>query len=215
MARYAFNISRYLQSPHKSLELLVCGSTKSCITMKVISLWTTSIKDGFFPIYLSLFFLRLYRRVVWRLQKVSSFFHCSDTRVSFCFIFLISTTCFFFKPKTILIVHIHFPIKYRTNTNRSICLHLFSCSQRLLVERYTHSDRLITNHLWCHCSIVVKFFFLICVFDHDDWTFASFFFPFLWTLTSSRSIKKGRGRTKPILSIKDLLFSKRFRFILK
>ena len=102
------------------------------------------------------------------------------------------------KPKTILIVHIHFPIKYRTNTNRSICLHLFSCSQRLLVERYTHSDRLITNHLWCHCSIVVKFFFLICVFDHDDWTFASFFFPFLWTLTSSRSIKKGRGRTKPI-----------------
>ena len=102
------------------------------------------------------------------------------------------------KPKTILIVHIHFPIKYRTNTNRSICLHLFSCSQRLLVERYTHSDRLITNHLWCHCSIVVKFFFLLCVFDHDDWTFASFFFPFLWTLTSSRSIKKGRGRTKPI-----------------
>ena len=108
---------------------------------------------------------------------------------------------FFFlkcKPKTILIDHIHFPIKYRTNTNRSICLHLFSCSQRLLVERYTHSDRLITNHLWCHCSIVVKFFFLICVFDHDDWTFASFFFPFLWTLTSSRSLKKGRGRTKPI-----------------
>ena len=102
------------------------------------------------------------------------------------------------KPKTILIVHIHFPIKYRTKTNRSICLHLFSCSQRLLVERYTHSDRLITNHLWRHCSIVVKFFFLICVFDHDDWTFASFFFPFLWTLTSSRSIKKGRGRTKPI-----------------
>ena len=53
-------------------------------------------KDGFFSIYLSLFFLRLYRRVVWRLQKVSSFFHCSDTRVHFCFIFLISTTCFFF-----------------------------------------------------------------------------------------------------------------------
>ena len=131
----------------------------------------------------------------WYLQRVFFFLKC--------------------KPKTILIVHIHFPIKYRTNTNRSICLHLFSCSQRLLVERYTHSDRLITNHLWCHCSIVVKFFFLICVFDHDDWTFASFFFPFLWTLTSSRSIKKGRGRTKPILSIKDLLFSKRFRFILK
>ena len=54
-------------------------------------------KDGFFSIYLSLFFLRLYRRVVWRLQKVSSFFHYSDTRVHFCFIFLISTTCFFFK----------------------------------------------------------------------------------------------------------------------
>ena len=190
MARYAFSISRYLQSPHKSLELHVCGSTKSCITMKVISLW------AFFSIYLSLFFLRLYRRVVWRLQKVSSFFHYSDTRVSFCFIFLISTTCFFFlkcKPKTILIVHIHFPIKYRTNTNRSICLHLFSCSQRLLVERYTHSDRLITNHLWYHCSIVVKLFFLICVFDHDDWTFASFFFSLFMDL-NFLSVNKKRER---------------------
>ena len=60
-------------------------------------------KDGFFSIYLSLFFLRLYRRVVWRLQKVSSFFHCSDTRVHFCFIFLISTTCFFFFKCNLLI----------------------------------------------------------------------------------------------------------------
>ena len=95
--------------------------------------------------------------------------------------------------KTILIVHIHFPIKYRTNTNRSICLHLFSCSQRLLVERYTHSDRLITNHLWCHCSIVVKFFFLICVFDHDDWTFASFFFSLFMDL-NFLSVNKKRER---------------------
>ena len=103
---------------------------------------------------------------------------------------------FFFlkcKPKTILIDHIHFPIKYRTNTNRSICLHLFSCSQRLLVERYTHSDRLITNHLWCHCSIVVKFFFLICVFDHDDWTFASFFFSLFMDL-NFLSVNKKRER---------------------
>ena len=96
-------------------------------------------------------------------------------------------------PKTILIVHIHFPIKYRTNTNRSICLHLFSCSQRLLVERYTHSDRLITNHLWCHCSIVVKFFFLICVSDHDDWTFASFFFSLFMDL-NFLSVNKKRER---------------------
>ena len=96
-------------------------------------------------------------------------------------------------PKTILIVHIHFPIKYRTNTNRSICLHLFSCSQRLLVERYTHSDRLITNHLWCHCSIVVKFFFLICVFDHNDWTFASFFVSLFMDL-NFLSVNKKRER---------------------
>ena len=96
-------------------------------------------------------------------------------------------------PKTILIVHIHFPIKYRTNTNRSICLHLFSCSQRLLVERYTHSDRLITNHLWCHCSIVVKLFFLICVFDHNDWTFASFFVSLFMDL-NFLSVNKKRER---------------------
>ena len=97
------------------------------------------------------------------------------------------------KPKTILIVHIHFPIKYRTNTNRSICLDLFSCSERLLVERCTHSDRLITNHLWCHCSIVVKLFFLICVFDHDDWTFASFFFSLFMDL-NFLSVNKKRER---------------------
>ena len=96
-------------------------------------------------------------------------------------------------PKTILIVHIHFPIKYRTNTNRSICLHLFSCAQRLLVERYTHSDRLITNHLWCHCSIVVKLFFLICVFDHNDWTFASFFVSLFMDL-NFLSVNKKRER---------------------
>ena len=103
---------------------------------------------------------------------------------------------FFFlkcKPKTILIVHIHFPIKYRTNTNRSICLHLFSCSQRLLVERYTHSDRLITNHLWYHCSIVVKLFFLTCVFDHNDWTFASFFVSLFMDL-NFLSVDKKRER---------------------
>ena len=96
-------------------------------------------------------------------------------------------------PKTILIVHIHFPIKYRTNTNRTICLHLFSCAQRLLVERYTHSDRLITNHLWCHCSIVVKLFFLICVFDHNDWTFASFFVSLFMDL-NFLSVNKKRER---------------------
>ena len=96
-------------------------------------------------------------------------------------------------PKTILIVHIHFPIKYRTNTNRSICLHLFSCSQRLLVERYTHSDRLITNHLWYHCSIVVKLFFLTCVFDHNDWTFASFFVSLFMDL-NFLSVDKKRER---------------------
>ena len=51
----------------------------------------------------------------------------------------------------------------------------------------------------------------------------SSFFPFLWTLTSSRTIKKGREKRsqypailiEQALSIKDLLFSKRFRFILK
>ena len=55
MARYAFNISRYLQSPHKSLELHICDFTKSCITMKVISLWAKWKRWLFF--YLSVTFL--------------------------------------------------------------------------------------------------------------------------------------------------------------
>ena len=55
MAKYAFNISRYLQSPHKSLELHICDFTKSCITMKVISLWAKWKRWLFF--YLSATFL--------------------------------------------------------------------------------------------------------------------------------------------------------------
>ena len=41
-----------------------------------------------------IFFLWLYGRVLCKLQKVSSFFRCSDTRVHFRSIFLISTLCF-------------------------------------------------------------------------------------------------------------------------
>ena len=67
------NRSRCLQSPCKSFMLRVCGITKSCITMKVISLWATRIR-WLFSFYLPIFLLWLYRRVLWRLQKVLSFF---------------------------------------------------------------------------------------------------------------------------------------------
>ena len=74
----------------KSFMLHVCGITKWCITVKVISLWATRALSIYVPIFL----LWLYGRVLCRLQKVSSFFRCSDTRVHFRSIFLISTSCF-------------------------------------------------------------------------------------------------------------------------
>ena len=60
---------------------------------KSFFLWATRIR-WLFSIYLPIFLLWLYRRVLCRLQKVSSFFRCSDTRVPFRSIFLISTSCF-------------------------------------------------------------------------------------------------------------------------
>ena len=87
------NWCSYLQSPWKRLMLHVWGITKSCITMKIISLWAIRIR-WLFSIYLTIFFLCLYWRVVCSLQKVSSFLRCSDSRIPFFFIFLTSASCF-------------------------------------------------------------------------------------------------------------------------
>ena len=62
--------SRCLQSSCKSLILPICSITKSCITMKVFSLWATRIR-WLLSIYLSTFLLWLYRRVLWRLQRLT------------------------------------------------------------------------------------------------------------------------------------------------
>ena len=82
--------------------LRVCGITKSCITMKVISLWATRIR-WLFSFYLPIFLLWLYRRVLWRLQKVRSFF------LSALFSWYLHRL--FEKVETILIGNFHFFIK--------------------------------------------------------------------------------------------------------
>ena len=104
---------------------------------KSFFLWATRIR-WLFSIYLPIFLLWLYRRVLCRLQKVSSFFRCSDTRVPFRSIFLISTSCFkeSISQNKILSGHLHFFIKHRTYAKQWVCLHQFSSSRWLLLEHH-------------------------------------------------------------------------------
>ena len=155
--------------------LRVCG-----ITMKVISLWATRIR-WLFSFYLPIFLLWLYRRVLWRLQKVRSFF------LSALFSWYLHRL--FEKVETILIGNFHFFIKTQDKRqtlglSSPISLITFECAFKCLEkdpclsfnladlddnidnllcellpsDHYTHSDKFITNHLWYHYSIAVKLF---------------------------------------------------------
>ena len=82
------------------------------------------------------------------------FFRCSDARVPFCFILLISN--YVLKnvwAKTILIGHLHFFIKHRAYAKRWGCLHRFSCSQWLLLEHHNCWYRTSPRLLWVRVQV--------------------------------------------------------------
>ena len=86
------NWYRCLQGPWKKLNVACLRHYE--IVYHHGNHFSLSYKNKMAFFYLTIFLLCLYRRVVCSLQKVSYVFRCSDTRVPFFFIFLISTSCF-------------------------------------------------------------------------------------------------------------------------
>ena len=180
--------SRCLQSSCKSLILRICSITKSCITMKVFSLWATRIR-WLLSIYLSTFLLWLYRRVLWRLQKVWSFFLFAlfswyfNSSYSFLYqnagqtpnVKFVFANFRAHKGYHLNVTTVGTELVQRSSECALKCLESDPClsfnladlddnidnllCELLASDHYIHSDKFITNHLWYHYSVAVKLFF--------------------------------------------------------